>query len=80
MYDHTDIPAMQQRVANIDSALSYNPDVSKNDFYRVGIEVYVGSFPDVSGPDFIIDSLDEKGIEIFRQFCRQMAEHYKSLK
>lgn len=77
MYEYADIPAMQQRTENIDDQLTH--DTNKSDFWRVGIEVYVGTFTDVSGPSFVIDPHDKKGIEIFRQFCQQMAEHYKSL-
>lgn len=46
---------------------------------RYGVGVYVDSDPDVSGPDFIIDPADAKGIMIFREFAAKMAEHYKSL-
>lgn len=46
---------------------------------RYGISVYVDSDPDWSGPDFIIDSLDAKGIAIAREFFAKMAEHYKTL-
>lgn len=44
-----------------------------------GVYVYVDSDPDVSGPDFIIDPTDTKGIEIFREFAARMAAHYKTL-
>jgi hypothetical protein len=50
-----------------------------SDFWRTGVEVYVGSFPDVSGPNFVIDPKDEKGIDIFREFAIKIADHYKSL-
>lgn len=75
MYDYIDMQAMQQRVENIDQHITHD----KGDFFRTGVEVYVGSFPDVSGPDLVIDPNDEKGIEIFNSFCKQMAEHYKTL-
>ena len=77
MYTFADIPAMQKTTENIDYHLSNDP--AKSDFWRRGIDVYVGSFPDVNGPDFVIDPTDEKGIEIFKSFCRQMAAHYKTL-
>jgi hypothetical protein len=77
MYKYNDIPAMQKVTENIDEHLS--TDSNKSDFYRIGIEVYVGTFTDVSGPDFVIDPQDEKGIAIFREFASKMAEHYKSL-
>lgn len=47
---------------------------------RYGVEVYVDTDPDFIAPDFAIDPADIKGIEIFRSFCLQMAEHYKTLK
>lgn len=43
------------------------------------VMVYVGGDPDVSGPSFVIDWLDHDGLELFRNFCKQMADHYKSL-
>jgi len=46
---------------------------------RYGVKVYVDSDPDIIAPDFAIDPADEKGLEIFRRFCGQMAEHYKTL-
>lgn len=46
---------------------------------RYGVKVYVDTDPDFIAPDFAIDPADQKGLEIFRTFCRQMAEHYKSL-
>lgn len=78
MYQFADIPAMQELTANIDNYVTH--DANKSDFWRVGIEVYVGTFTDVSGPSFVIDPTDAKGIEIFREFAARMAAHYKSLK
>jgi hypothetical protein len=46
---------------------------------RYGINIYVDTDPDWSGPDFIIDPLDEKGIAIFREFAAKMAAHYNTL-
>lgn len=75
MYQHHDIPSMQQRAENIDDDLI----MTTGDFYRIGVEVYVGTFADISGPTFVIDPMDIKGIEIFRSFCHKLAAHYKSL-
>lgn len=50
------------------------------DFYRTGIEIYVGSFPDVSGPDLVIDPHDKKGVELFKEFAGKLAEHYATIK
>jgi len=46
---------------------------------RYGISVYVEGDPDGVGLDIYIDPADAKGIELFREFAKQMAEHYKSL-
>jgi hypothetical protein len=77
MYQFADIPDMLETVENIDNYVTH--DVNKSDFWRVGIEVYVGTFADVSGPSFVIDPADTKGVAIFREFASKMAEHYKSL-
>lgn len=49
------------------------------DFERFGIDIYAGSMPEITSPELYIDPDDYEGVEIFRNFCRQMAEHYKSL-
>lgn len=77
MYRYHDTTQFEKNTESIDDRLS--SDVVKSDFWRFGVAVYVGSDPDVSGPEFIIDPFDEKGIEIFKSFCQQMAEHYKHL-
>jgi hypothetical protein len=47
---------------------------------RQGVNVYVNSFGhDGKGYDIHIDPADTKGIAIFRDFAKQMAEHYKIL-
>lgn len=74
IYEFADIPAMQETAENIDSIMT-----NKSDFWRVGIEVYVGVFTDVSGPSFVIDPADTEGIAIFREFATKMAAHYKTL-
>lgn len=77
MYDYYSIP---DQIKGAEQAIEETTKGRlESDFYRVGIEIYVGVFTDVSGPTFKIDPKDEKGIEIFRSFCRQMAEHYKGL-
>jgi hypothetical protein len=77
MYQYADIPDMLETVENIDNYVTH--DTNKSDFWRVGIEVYVGTFTDVSGPSFVIDPADAKGIAIFREFAAKLAAHYKSL-
>lgn len=77
IYEFADLPAMQETAENINDIITH--DVSKSDFWRVGIEVYVGCFTDVSGPSFVIDPADTQGIAIFREFAAKMAAHYKSL-
>lgn len=47
---------------------------------RYGVQVYVDSDPDCSGPDFIIDPADTEGLKILREFAAKMAEHYKTLR
>lgn len=64
-----------------DAEIFANSDLSKHgDFYRTGIEIYVGSFPDVSGPDLVIDPLDHKGVELFKEFAAKLSNHYKTIK
>lgn len=46
---------------------------------RYGVNIYVDTDPDGCGSDFHIDPADEKGLQILRSFCRQMADHYKRL-
>lgn len=69
MYTHHPIPHM---IANIEHIVSYPIE-------RQGVLVYVDADPDFASADFEIDPADAKGLEIFRNFCRDMAEHYKSL-
>lgn len=77
MYQFANIPDMLETVENIDNYVTH--DANKSDFWRAGIEVYVGTYTDVSGPSFVIDPADTKGISIFREFAAKMAAHYKSL-
>lgn len=46
---------------------------------RYGVRIYVDTDPDFIAADFTIDPADTIGIAIFREFAKQMAEHYKSL-
>ena len=72
-YQYHDMIIMQK----IAEGLSVNAHTG--DFYRTGIEIYVGSFPDVSGPDLVIDPMDHKGVELFKEFAAKLAEHYKTI-
>jgi hypothetical protein len=77
MYQYYDMDQMQKVATEMPS------DIEKGaigDFYRTGIEIYVGSFPDVSGPDLVIDPHDHAAVELFKDFAGKLAEHYKNLK
>jgi hypothetical protein len=69
MYTCNTIPDMITSIEHIVS----------NPIERQGVLVYVDADPDFASADFQIDPADTKGLEIFRQFCRDMAEHYKHL-
>ena len=53
---------MQQVAVNMSGKIE-----KAGDFYRTGIEIYVGSFPEVSCPDLVIDPQDHKGVELFKE-------------
>lgn len=55
-------------------------NIEIGDFYRTGVEIYVGSFPDVSGPDLVIDPCDREGIELFKEFASKLAAHYRTIR
>lgn len=78
MYQYNDIQAMQRTAENIDEMVA--PGTGYGDFYRTGIEIYIGSFPDVSGPDLVIDPHDHKAVELFKEFAGKLAAHYSTLK
>jgi hypothetical protein len=73
IYQYNDMVQMRK----IAEGLAANVHIG--DFYRTGIEIYVGSFPDVSGPDLVIDPNDHKGVELFREFAAELADHYKTV-
>jgi hypothetical protein len=73
IYQYHDITQMQK----VAEGLSVNVQIG--DFYRTGIEIYVGGFPDVSGPDLVIDPTDHKGVELFKEFAAKLADHYKTV-
>jgi hypothetical protein len=54
-------------------------EAAKMEIIRYGVIVYVDSDPDFVGADFLIDPNDKKGIEIFRRFAKEIAEHFKTL-
>lgn len=64
----------------IDTLITGSEDAAKKNITKYGVQVYVDSVCDMVDSDFYIDPADEKGIEIFRSFCLQMAAHYKTLK
>jgi hypothetical protein len=69
MYEYNDIPQMARNAERcIDEPVS-----------RFGVQVFHESMPDWCGPDFQIDMDDKAGLEIYRQFCHKMKEHYQTL-
>lgn len=73
IYEYHDMVQMQK----VAEGLAVN--VHAGDFYRTGIEIYVGSFPDVSGPDLVIDPTDHIGVELFKEFAGKLAKHFKTI-
>jgi hypothetical protein len=46
---------------------------------RYGVQIYHDTDADSCGSDFVIDGHDKAGLEIYRQFCHKMKEHYQTL-
>lgn len=52
---------------------------AEKDNLQYGIEIYVGTDTEVSGPDFVISPDDTDGLKLFRKFCLDMHDHFKKL-
>jgi hypothetical protein len=70
MYNLFSPTIMRQRAEDV--AVGKMPE----DFKRQGIQVWIGSWPEIAGPDFFIHPDDERGVELFKEFAGKIAEHY----
>ncbi len=69
MYEYNNIPEMQENAE----------DCVSRPVKRYGVQIYHDEDADWSGSSFVIDPADVVGLAIYREFCKKMSEHYKSL-
>lgn len=69
MYEYHDIEEMHDNAK----------DCTTKRVVRYGVQIFHDVDPDWCGADFVIDPEDKQALELYRDFCRKMADHYKTL-